>query len=273
MEMFQYDFIQRAFIAGAAMAIITPILGLLLILRRQSLMADTLSHVSLAGVAFGVILRLNPTYTTLVIVLVASVLIEYLRVAYRDYSEISIALMMSAGMAVALVLMNLNRYATNFKIEQYLFGSIILITPEEVNLLIALATILVIAYLIFRKPLYVMSFDEATAHTSGLPVKWMSIIFSVITGVAVSIMMPIVGALLVSALIVIPAATAIKISKSFTQAIVIGIIINLMGIFMGLTASYQFDTPPGASITICFLLIFIGVSASEWLRTRFFSKK
>ncbi|MCW6652337.1 metal ABC transporter permease [Aerococcaceae bacterium NML210727] len=273
MEMFQYDFIQRAFIAGAAMSIITPILGLLLILRRQSLMADTLSHVSLAGVAFGVILRLNPTYTTLVIVLVASILIEYLRVAYRDYSEISIALMMSAGMAVALVLMNLNRYATNFKIEQYLFGSIILITPEEVNLLIALATILVIAYLIFRKPLYVMSFDEATAHTSGLPVKWMSIIFSVITGVAVSIMMPIVGALLVSALIVIPAATAIKISKSFTQAIVIGIIINLMGIFMGLTASYQLDTPPGASITICFLLIFIGVSASEWLRTKFLSKK
>lgn len=266
MEMFQYDFIQRAFVAGAAMSLITPILGLLLILRRQSLMSDTLSHVSLAGVALGVILRWSPTYTTLLVVIIASIIIEYLRTTYRDYSEISIALMMSGGMSIALVLMNLNRNATNFKIDQYLFGSILLISPEEVNLLIGLAVILIVAYIIFRKPLYVMSFDEATAYTAGLPVKWMSIIFSVVTGVAISIMMPIVGALLISALIVIPSATAIKVAKSFTQAILIGIVINAIGIFLGLMASYQFDTPPGASITIGFLIIFLLVSLYDGIR-------
>ncbi|MDO4431890.1 MAG: metal ABC transporter permease [Aerococcaceae bacterium] len=268
MEMFQYDFIQRAFVAGAAMSVITPILGLLLILRRQSLMADTLSHVSLAGVALGVMLQFNPTYSTLFVVLVASIVIEYLRVAYRDYSEISIALMMSAGMAIALILMSLNRNATSFKIDQYLFGSIILISKEEVKLLVGLAVVLLFTYLIFRKPLYVMSFDEATAHTSGLPVKWMSIIFSAVTGVAISIMMPIVGVLLISALIVIPSATAIKVAKSFTQAIVIGMLINFIGIFLGLTASYHWDTPPGASITLCFIMIFVAVSLAETLRTK-----
>ncbi|WP_124058291.1 metal ABC transporter permease [Vaginisenegalia massiliensis] len=267
MEMFQYDFIQRAFLAGAAISLITPILGLLLILRRQSLMADTLSHISLAGVALGIILQVHPTYTTLLVVVVASVLIEYLRMVYRDYSEISIAMMMATGMSVALVLMNLNRNATNFKIEQFLFGSIVLISDQEVKMLLGLALILGILYLIFRKPLYVVTFDEATAHTSGLPVKWISIIFSVVTGVAISIMMPIVGALLVSALMVIPSATAIRISKSFGQAIIIGIIINFLGIFAGLTASYQLDTPPGASIALCFIMIFILVTVVHRLIT------
>lgn len=266
--MFQYDFIQRAFIAGTAVALITPILGLLLILRRQSLLSDTLSHISLAGVALGLLLQWNPTYTTLLVVVIASVLIEYLRMVYQHYSEISIAMMMAGGMAVALVLMNLSRNATTIKIEQFLFGSIVLISPHEVKLLIALAVAVILTYLIFKKPLYVMSFDEATAHTAGLPIKLMSILFSVMTGIAISIMMPIVGALLVSALIVIPSATAIKISKNFTQAIIIGIIINIIGIYTGLTASYHWDTPPGASITLGFLILFLLVTLYDNFRKR-----
>lgn len=260
MEMFQYDFIQRAFLAGAAIAVITPILGLLLILRKQSLLADTLAHISLAGVALGMVLGANPTWTTLLVVIIASIIIEYLRQVYRDFSEISVALMTSTGMAVALLLVGMNSSQNNFRIDQYLFGSIILITQTEVYFLIGLAIILGALYLIFRKPLYVLTFDEATAHTAGLPVKWMSIGFSIITGVAISVMMPIVGSLLVSALIVIPSATAIKVSKSFTAAILIGILTNAVGIFTGLTLSYHYDTPPGASITICFVLIFVVVS-------------
>lgn len=272
MEMLQYDFIQRAFVAGAAMSLITPILGLLLILRRQSLLSDTLSHISLTGVALGMLLQWNPTVATLIVVVIASVLIEYLRVAYRNFSELSVAIMMSAGMALALILASFSPNQANFKLDQYLFGSIILISPQEVTLLIVLAITVIALYVIFRKPLFVMSFDEDTAFTAGLPVRMMSIIFSVITGVAISIMMPIVGALLVSALIVIPSATAIKISKSFSQAIVIGIIINAIGIFAGITISFYFDTPPGATITMNFIIIFILVSVgtqfSIWLRNK-----
>jgi len=260
MEMFQYDFIQRAFLAGAAISLITPILGLLLILRRQSLLADTLAHISLAGVALGLLLKVAPTYTTLIVVVLASVLIEYLRMAYRDFSEVSVALMTATGMAVALVLVNLNPDAASFSIEQYLFGSIILITDQEVKLLIGLAIGLVILYTIFRRPLYVLTFDEATAQTSGLPVKLISILFSVITGVAISIMMPIVGSLLVSALIVIPSATAIKVSNSFLKTIIIAIVINVICVFSGITLSYQWDTPPGASITLMFVAAFVIVS-------------
>lgn len=273
MEMFQYDFIQRAFLAGLAMSFITPILGLLLLLRRQSLMADTLSHISLAGVALGILLGSSPTYSTIFVVVIASVCIEYLRNVYRHFTEISVAMMMSAGMALALVLLSFNSNKGVFKVDQYLFGSIILIQEQEVRLLIGLALVILILYVIFRKPLYIMSFDEATAKTVGLPVRFISTCFSILTGVAISIMMPIVGALLVSALMVIPSATAIRLSRSFEQAIIIGFLINVTGIFLGLFASYRLDSPPGASITLIFLIIFIITSLFQKIRQGFQHRK
>lgn len=267
MELLQYDFIQRALIAGVAISFITPIVGLMLILRRQSLLADTLSHISLAGVALGMFLQVDPTLSTLFFVIIASVIIEYLRTIYSNFSEVSVAIMMSAGMAIALVLISLNSNSGNFQIDQYLFGSILLITSSELNLLIALSVVIVALYLIFRRALFVLSYDEATAQTNGLPVRLMSIIFSVLTGVTISIMMPIVGALLVSALIVIPSATAIKVANSFAKTIILGIIINLIGIFTGIFVSFQYDTPPGASITLIFIVIFALVSLGSYLMT------
>lgn len=265
MEMFQYDFIQRAFLAGGAISLMTPIIGLLLILRGQSLLSDTLSHVSLAGVALGIFLGLNPTWTTLIVVVVASLIIEYLRRVYTNFSDVSVAMMMATGMAAALVLIKLSPNQAGFKIDQYLFGSILLIQPDEVKLLYGLAFLIIALYIIFRRPLYVVSFDEDTAFTAGLPVRFISVAVSVLTGVVISVMMPIVGALLVSALIVIPSSTSIKLARSFTQAIFISWIINIIGIFSGLTASFYYDLPPGASITLIFVFIFILISAVQGL--------
>ncbi len=255
--MFFYGFMQRAFQASFLIAVIAPILGLFLILRRQSLMADTLSHISLAGIALGLLLNVNPTFMTLVVVVIAAVSIDYIRMLYKSYSEISIAILMSAGMAIALVLMSLNEGGTNTSIQQYLFGSIVTINFAQVRLLLFLFVLVVGLFLAFRKPMYVLTFDEDTAYTAGLPVKFMSIIFNVITGITIAVIMPIVGALLVSAIIILPAAIAMRLSKSFNLVILVGIIIGLIGMFTGLTASYQFGTPPGATITLVFIVIFI----------------
>ena len=255
--MFFYGFMQRAFQASFLIAVIAPILGLFLILRRQSLMADTLSHISLAGIALGLLLNINPTFMTLVVVVIAAVSIDYIRMLYKSYSEISIAILMSAGMAIALVLMSLNEGGTNTSIQQYLFGSIVTINFAQVRLLLFLFVLVIGLFLVFRKPMYVLTFDEDTAYTAGLPVKFMSIIFNVITGITIAVIMPIVGALLVSAIIILPAAIAMRLSKSFNLVILVGIIIGLIGMFTGLTASYQFGTPPGATITLVFIVIFI----------------
>ncbi|WP_161879430.1 metal ABC transporter permease [Alkalibacterium sp. MB6] len=256
MEMFLYGFMQRAFQASFLISLIAPILGLFLILRRQTLMADTLSHVSLAGVALGLLIGTNPTLTNIIVVALVAVILEYLRKVYRTYSEISIAMLMSGGMAVALVLMGLNDTGATVSIQQFLFGSIVTISTDQVWMLLIVTLLIITLYLIFRKPMYILTFDEETAFTSGLPIWLMSILFNVLTGVTIALVMPIVGALLVAAILVLPAAVSIRLSKSFNGVILIGILVSLVGMFSGLTASYYLGTPPGASITLVFILLF-----------------
>lgn len=246
---------RQAFQASFLISLIAPIIGLFLILRRQTLLADTLSHVSLVGVALGLLLGVNPTWMNLFVVALISILLEYIRSVYKSYSEISIAIMMSGGMALALVLMSFSD-GTSMSLNNFLFGSIVTISTEQVQFLFFLTIILILLYVVFRRPMYVLTFDEETAFTAGLPVKLMSIAFNVVTGMTIAIVMPIVGALLVSAIMILPAAISMRLSKSFTGVILIGIVVAMIGMFGGLISSYYFATPPGATITLIFLAIF-----------------
>ncbi len=255
--MFFHGFMQRAFQASLLISLIAPVLGLFLILRRQSLMADTLSHVSLAGVALGLLIGVNPTWTNILVVAMIAIVLEYLRAVYRTYSEVSIAILMSAGMALALVLMGLNEGGATLSMNQFLFGSIVTISDQQVWMLLILTLIIGLLYLVFRKPMYILTFDEETAFTAGLPIKTMSVLFNVLTGVTIAVIMPIVGALLVSAVIVLPAAISMRLSKSFNGVILIGIVIALIGMLSGLVASYEVGTPPGATITLILIVIFV----------------
>ena len=228
-------------------------------------MADTLSHISLAGVALGLLIGVNPTWTNILVVVVIAVLLEYLRFVYRTYSEVSIAILMSAGMALALVLMGLNNGGSTLSINQFLFGSIVTISKQQVWILLGLTVIIGILYLVFRKPMYILTFDEETAFTSGLPTKIMSVLFNVLTGVTIAVIMPIVGALLVSAIIVLPAAISLRFSKSFNGVILIGIVIALIGTSSGLITSYELGTPPGASITLVLIVIFVFLTLIKYI--------
>jgi zinc transport system permease protein len=255
--MFFHGFMQRAFQASFLISFIAPMLGLFLILRRQSLMADTLSHVSLAGVALGLLIGVNPTLTNILVVAVIAIVLEYLRVVYRTYSEISIAILMSGGMALALVLMGLNDGGATLSMNQFLFGSIVTISERQVWMLFVLTIMIGLLYLVFRKPLYILTFDEETAVTAGLPIKTMSVLFNILTGITIAVTMPIVGALLVSAIIVLPAAISMRLSNRFNGVILIGIVLALIGMFSGLVVSYKVGTPPGASITLILLIVFV----------------
>lgn len=218
-------------------------------------MADTLAHVSLAGVALGLLVSINPTWTNILMVIVIAVLLEYIRMLYRTYSEVSIAILMSAGMALALFLMSLNQGGKTLNINQFLFGSIVTISKEQVWILYLLAGTILCLYLIFRKAMYVMIFDEETAFTAGLPIKTMSILFNVLTGITIAIIMPIVGALLVSAILILPAAISMRLSRSFSSTILIGIPITLASMLSGLVTSYEYGTPPGATITLILVAV------------------
>lgn len=260
MALFSSQFMIKALLATIFIAGIAPMLGVFLVIRRQSLMADTLSHVSLAGVALGFVWNVNPNLTTLIVVVVAAVLMEALRSMYRSYSEISIAILMAGGLALALVLSNLNGGNSATSIQSYLFGSILMITTEQVWILGFLMVVTAILFLLFKRPMYVLTFDEDTAHVDGLPIRLMSMAFNVLTGVAIAIMIPIAGALLISAIMVLPAAISMRIGTSFNAVVAISIVVGLIGMVGGLTSSYYLDTPPGATITLVFIAIFLVVN-------------
>ena len=260
MALLSYEFMRRAFLAAIFIAGIAPMLGVFLVIRRQSLMADTLSHVSLAGVALGFFLNLNPSLTTLLIVVIAAIILEYLRTLYRSYSEISIAILMSGGLALALVLMNLSGGNSATSIQSYLFGSIVTITQEQVWILGFLFLVVFALFFLFKRPMYILTFDEDTAHVDGLPVRVMSILFNVLTGVAIDMMIPIAGALLISAIMVLPAAISMRLGKSFNAVILISVVIGMIGMMSGLTSSFYLDTPPGATITLVFIALFLVIN-------------
>lgn len=260
MALLSYEFMRRAFLAAIFIAGIAPMLGVFLVIRRQSLMADTLSHVSLAGVALGFFLNLNPSLTTLFIVVIAAIILEYLRTLYRSYSEISIAILMSGGLALALVLMNLSGGNSATSIQSYLFGSIVTITQEQVWILGFLFLVVFALFFLFKRPMYILTFDEDTAHVDGLPVRVMSMLFNVLTGVAIAMMIPIAGALLISAIMVLPAAISMRLGKSFNAVILISVVIGMIGMMSGLTSSFYLDTPPGATITLVFIALFLVIN-------------
>ncbi|MGX7059693.1 metal ABC transporter permease [Vagococcus humatus] len=266
MEMFSFEFMRKAWLAAGFMAVIAPMLGVFLVVRRQSLLADTLSHVSLAGIALGFFLNQNPTMTTLLVVIISAVVLEYLRTMYQSYSEVSTAILMSGGLAVALLLMSLTKDNAPMKINQYLFGSIITISQSQVKVLGVLFVIIILLFLLFKRPMYVLTFDEDTAHVDGLPVHRMSLLFNIITGVAITLMIPIAGALLVSAIMILPATIAMNLGKSFNRVIFSSIVIGLIGMLSGLVFSYQLNTPPGATITLVFIAILALVSLGQKIR-------
>ncbi|AOZ94399.1 metal ABC transporter permease [Paenibacillus crassostreae] len=266
MEMLHYDFMQRAFCAGGLIALIASVLGVYLMLRRQALMADMLSHVSLAGVAAGVFFNINPTLTGFVVAVIGAVAVEVVRKFYTTYSEVSIAIIMIGGLSLAVVLMSMNTGVSK-SFTSYLFGSVVAVSQTELWLMVFVALIGGVFFYLFRRPLYQMTFDEETAKSAGLPVQWLSLGFSIMTGMIVAAAMPIVGVLLVSSLIVLPAALAIRIARSFNTALIISMVIGLIGVFSGLTASYELGTPPGGTIALLlFMILIIGIMVKKIVR-------
>jgi zinc transport system permease protein len=259
--MLGYEFMQRAFWAGGLIGIIGPLLGVYLMLRRQVLMADTLSHVSLAGVALGSVLHLNPALSGFAVAVVGGVVIEQLRRSYRTYSELPVAIIMTSGLALAVVLMSLKQNLSK-SFSSYLFGSIVAVSDTQLKIIAVVAAVGFVFFIVLRRPLYNLTFDEETAAIGGVHVGLLSFSFAVLTGMTVAAAMPVVGVLLVSALIVLPASIALRIASGFTAAILISIGTGLAGVFSGLTASYYINTPPGGTIALillCFLLIAIAV--------------
>lgn len=240
---------QRALIAGMLIAIIAPIIGVFLIMRKQSLIADTLSHIALAGVAVGLVLGSQPEWMSILIVVIGALFIEFLRMRFKSYSDVSIAILMAAGLSIALCLMSISPSSAK-TMDQYLFGSIVTVTQQQINIFLFIAVGIFIYFLITKRSLYTMIFNEDVAKVAGISTKLLSFSFSAVIGLFISMMIPMIGMLLVSAIIILPAAIAIQLTTRFRYVFVIASFVSMVCTFLGLVSSYKIGTPPGASIAL-----------------------
>ena len=258
MEMLSYSFMQRALVIGIIVSLICSTVGLFLVLRRFSMVGDTLSHVALAGVALGMITDVYPIYTAILMSVGASLIIERLRREYEKYAELSLAIILAAGIGTASVLISIGGGKTS-GIMSYLFGSISLVTIEDLYVVILLGFIIIGSVVLLYRALFYIAFDEESAKLSGVQAKKINLYFSVLVALTITISMRIVGILLVSSLMTIPVATSLQISKSFKQSLLYANLFGLVSVIIGLVASFYLDIAPGGTIVITSLLILLVV--------------
>jgi len=258
LEIFQYSFVIRAFEAGIIVAIIAPLIGIFLVLKRYSLIADTFSHVSLAGIAVGLFFGINPILTALVFTVLASFGIEKLRTSKKIYGESALAIFLSGALAVAVVVISIGR-GFNTNLYNYLFGSIVTVTAFDIYIIAVLAILVIAVLLKFYKEIVYISFDEDSAKVSGIPVKMINGILIFLAAITVSLAIPIVGVLLISALIVIPVVSALQLKKSFLKTLIYAELISIFSVISGIFASFYLNLSTGGTIVLIMLAIFIAI--------------
>ena len=266
MDLFAEAFVQRALIGGLLIGLTAPLIGVFVVLRRLSMIGDTLSHISIAGVALGFLLNLYPLAVGLVFAVFASLLIERLRRAYRTYAELSIAVMMSGGVALASLLFSLGK-GFSVNISSYFFGSIYTLENRDLIVVAAVTLVVAITVRLNYKELFLLTFDEDAAAVNGLPIRTYNVLLTTLTAIVVSIAIKIIGALLVSALITIPVASSLMAARSFRQTVLYAIIYAELAILGGLVASALWDLPPGGTVVLLLITLLIGTLTVRTIRT------
>ncbi len=256
MDFFAYDFLTRALIAGIIVGIVAPMLGIFLTVRRYALIADTLSHASLAGVALGILLGINPLFTAVVVAILIAVGIEKLRLSGKFGGEAVLALFLSGSLAFAVVGMSAAG-KFNGGVLAYLFGSITTVSVSDLWIIGILGSVAVFTVLVSYRKLFLLSFDEDIAKASGMNVTAYSLMLAVLTAGMVAVSMRVVGVLLVGALMVVPVLAATQWNKGFKETMGISVGISLLSVLFGLFLSYSYNLATGGTIVLCAVALFI----------------
>jgi len=254
-EILQYAFIQKAFIAGSFVAITCSSLGLFLVLRKMSLIGDGLSHVSFGAIALGLFLGLYPFYVAVPVVILASILILKISEKAKVYGDAAIGIVSAVGIAGGVILASLSN-GFNVDLFSYLFGNILAISFSEAVLSIVLSAVVLLTIVFFYWDLFSATFDEEYAKTTGVKTNFINTLLTVLTAITVVLSIKVVGIMLVSALLILPAVTALQISKKFKTALILGGLVSLVSVIFGIIASFFLDLPPGATIVMLNALFF-----------------
>lgn len=241
--MLHYSFMQNALIISIFIAVLCPCIGIFLVLRRYSMIGDTLAHGSFAGVAVGLVTGFNPILSAFLLTSLCGILIEFLRNYFKKYAELILSIVLSLNVGIAITLVSSGKVKTN--INSYLFGSILTVSKQELYT-VAIISIVSIIFLslLYNKLLYI-SFDEEGAKVTGIKVKLINYIFSILVAATISVSIRIVGVMVLSSMIALPVASAMQFNKGFKKTLIYSILISMFDIISGLFISYYIDCAPG----------------------------
>ena len=263
--MFSYSFMVRAMVVGGLVALIASILGVVLVLKRYSMIGDGLSHVGFGAMAISLAFNEAPLVFAIPIVIVAAFLLLRVSENSKIKGDAAIGLISSSSLAIGMIVNALSN-GTNIDLNSYMFGSILAIEKSEMVLCVVLGIVIIGVFIFFYNPIFAITFDENFAKATGLKVEVYKTVLSILTALTIVIGMRIMGTLLISSLIIFPALSAMRITKRFKRVMIISVIISLVCFFAGLVASYLIEIPTGASIVVSNLIMFIIMSFIGFIR-------
>lgn len=262
-DFFLFGYIQRALISGISIAIMCSLIGLFLVLRKQSLFGDAISHMAFGGIAIGTYLNIYPFWTAIIFSASSALVINKIRYYTKLNSDSMVAVLLSFGLGIGVTLISIS---DGFSVDlfSFLFGSILLVSYEDVLMTVGMAIIVTSIIGLFFKKLIYVTFDEDQAKISGLHVEQLDYLFIVLVAVTVIVSMKLVGILLISSLIVIPNIASLMLNQGFKRTLFISIIISAFSVFFGIILSYYFNTAPSGMIVLLSVGIFIAVIISKY---------
>lgn len=255
LNMFSYHFMQRALIVGVLVSLCAAVLGVSLVLKRYSMIGDGLSHVGFGALAIASAFNLAPLAVAVPVVVIAAVLLLRLSRDGKIKGDAAIAMISSASLAIGVITVSLTT-GMNTEVSSYMFGSVLSLSRGDAVLSAILSAAVLTLFVLFYPRLFAVTFDETFARATGTRSDVYNTLLAVLTAVTVVLGMRMMGALLISSLIIFPALSAMRVCRSFKKVIVCAALISIVCFVLGLSASYLFETPTGASVVVADLAAF-----------------
>lgn len=258
-----YTFMQRALAAGLLVGLIAPIIGVFLVMRRMSLIADALSHITLTGIAAGMLwnkynpsMMVSPVLSGMTLSMVGALLIEQVRKLYRFYQELAIPIILAGGIGLGVVLISLAD-GFNSDLFGYLFGSLVAVSRMDLFLIIVVTIMVLVFVALFYQKMFYISFDEEAAQIAGVETRMINFIFIIMVAGVIAVGMRVVGVLLISSMVTLPVAASMQVAKSFRQTFILAIVFAETAIILGMVLAYYLNWAAGGTIVLFAVLIMI----------------
>ncbi|MBO2446516.1 metal ABC transporter permease [Actinomadura barringtoniae] len=254
-DMLQYEFMRIALVMAVLIGLTAPAVGTFIVQRKLSLLGDGIGHIALTGIGLGLLTSTSPVLGALVVSVLGAVAIEVLRARSRSGADVALALLFYGGLAGGVMLTNAQGGSAS--LQSYLFGSISSVSASDLYVVAGLAVVVLAIVAVFGRELFLLCQDEEVARAAGLPVRFLSILIAATAAVTVVISMRAIGLLLVSALMIVPVAAAQQVTRGFKSTMLLAMGIGVLSAVTGLAGSFQYDLPPGPSIVLLALAVFV----------------